>query len=148
VSDEKTTGLHAFVALPLLCGSCTTGNWRTGVSETGEAAISLPSVLAPVAPWSGSLVMGLVGIVGVWYLASRMIRRRGWLVVGLCLCIDWLLTTLFVWQVRDAALTNPLGLWPYVLGALATFIAGMVAGYLVSPAPLRLASASFRSIFS
>jgi len=66
-----------------------------------------------------------------------MIRWRGWLIVALGLAIDWSLTTLFLWRVREAAIANPLGPWLYILGSLATFCGGMVVGYLVFLAPLR-----------
>ena len=139
MADSKDNDpLHAF-AVPVLfassCGSSTAADWKTADGANRSAA-AVTSLLAAAGPWAGSVLLGVVGAIGVVYLVRRVNVRRVWPIVVLGVLADWLLTGLFLLPLQQYVVLNPLGPWPYFLGSFATFASGMLMGVLASRAPL------------
>jgi hypothetical protein len=127
--EKSSESVHA-IALPVvlasvITGSCTTADWLS------------PEVDLLLTPWLGSAMLTLVGLSGLIYLAFSGVRPRGWLVAVFGLLLDWLLTALLLLPAQDYDAASPFGFWPYVLGTVATFLAGAAVGFMLFFAPFR-----------
>jgi|RhiMetdeSRZDD1v2_1073273.scaffolds.fasta_scaffold190704_2 hypothetical protein len=129
--EAEGSKLNAFApfVLAALFGSAATADW---MPTPGSAAL---------VTWLGSAVAGLVGTAGILFAFRRVTLSGGWTLVAFGVVLDWLLTLLLIIPVKQYGITDPLGPWPYVLGSLATFIAGAAMGLLAPRAPLTFASA-------
>jgi hypothetical protein len=88
------------------------------------------------APWSGTLLLGVIGLIGIGFLLSKRTRFRSWIVILSAFAADTFLTTLFHWLSEGSHEYNPLALWPYVLGTASTFLVAIGVGLIRPQAPL------------
>ncbi|MEW5958730.1 MAG: hypothetical protein AB1801_13440 [Chloroflexota bacterium] len=125
-AGEKYYDLSLLVVLAILAGGGTTTEWK----------ISDLSTIFPF-PSAGSILMGVIGVLSVVYLLVAYRRSLRWRIVIVGFLIDFLLTAILTWPVRELVIADPLlGLWPYVLGTLATFLAAIAVGFMMPKAPL------------
>jgi len=108
----------------------------TGFSTILQQQLTYLSSIIPY-PSAGSALMGAIGVIGMVYLLFALKSWRSWGIVVVGYLLDFLFTLVLVWPVHKSVGTDPLALWPYVLGTVATLLAGMVVGLMAYGAPLR-----------
>ena len=128
-SEQHTSPVHAFALFPIFSGL--TGGGAASEWKLPEISLAIPG------NYTGSILLGVVGILGIVVLIATLRPWRSWAIILLAYLADMLLTFLFIWPIRGSAVSDPLSLWPYVLTTLATFCAGIVAGFAGHRAPLR-----------
>ncbi|MDD5064845.1 MAG: hypothetical protein PHQ35_08845 [Phycisphaerae bacterium] len=129
---QKTTPLHCGV-VGILMGIF------AGSGTALEAKLAKMASIFPLQS-AGSVLMGVLGVIGLVVLVFSLRPLRLWWIVAVGYLFDIILTCALLWPIREMAISNPLALWPYILGTLTTFLSGFVVGLLAPKAPMRLAS--------
>lgn len=105
-----------------------------GAGTVAEWKLKDPLVSSP---WVGALFLCLVGFMGLTFLSFSLRTWRSWGIIMWGYLLDFFLSTILFWHILDVAVADPLALWPYLLGTVATFIAAMIVGILEPRAPFR-----------
>jgi hypothetical protein len=137
-NEKKPTSLYAFAPIALLAGGGIVSRWKTAASETAiveKMAGSLGELLS--LPFMGSLLVGVLGAITAICVIGSVRKWRGLAVMLLGYILDCSLSLAFFWLIRDIVITDPMSFWPFVLGALATFLAGIAVGIMAAQAPIR-----------
>lgn len=126
-NHEKARGM---AGVPLALG--------TGIGTAGQWSLSNLARIFPQA-WAGSALLFFVGmaVVIACFRLPRAFTSFSLKIALIGLVVDQVLTLVLVWPVQQSAGVDYLGVWPYVLGTVATLIAGMVVGTLAVRSPLR-----------
>lgn len=127
---EELARLNAFSPFYLIGGAV------AGAGTASEWLLGNLSAIMPTS-WAGSALMGAVGGFGIAFLLFTLRTWRSWRIVIVGLSLDMVLSGLFVLPLIGLGISDALSLWPYLLGTVATFLAGIAVGYLAPKAPLR-----------
>lgn len=134
MSDQEHKGAHGMLLIPfgVGTGAGTAGQWSLG---------DLTTIFSQT--WAGSVLLFAVGAAGILacYGVPRATARLSLKIILIGLIADQILTLILVWPVRESIGTNLFGIWPYVLGTMATFLAGGIVGGLAERGPIRHACA-------
>src|SRR5580658_131871 len=102
--EKKINKLNGMLVGPILGGG--------GVA--GQSAAK-HNYLFLNSPWSGNILVGGAGLVGLVYLFCKRTNTKSWLIIFLAFVADTVLTTIFHWLSEGAKAYNPVDLWPYIL---------------------------------
>lgn len=118
---EEKTSMHGMAGIGLRVG---TGS--SVVSQWKSSSVFVFLVGSPM----GSIFLGLTGVLGLAYLYYFRSFRSGrlWGIALIGFVIDFILTILAVYGIPSEILVGPLAPVPFVVGSLATLVAGVFVG--------------------